>query len=248
MAQSALAAQQPRRDRRLPLLASLDGATCSAAAAAAARRRPAPPNAAAAPFSSSSSSSSSSSRPSSADPPPPRRSPPRSGAGLGGVGGSGSGGGALASVIAAESGKTRVNAYVDDGFVINSVQVTGAVLCLPESWLMWDLGGAAGGGIAGGGEAAAGPRGLDALISSPEHALAVLDLVHPPPDVLVLGCGARAPARPPARLRAWLRGRGASLEVLRTADAVALFALLNDEGRPCVGAFLPPGVVVGDGG
>jgi len=72
----------------------------------------------------------------------------------------------------------------------------------------------------------------------------VLDVVHPPPEVLVLGCGARVARRPPARLREWLQQRGVSLELLRTPDAVALFALLNDEGRPAVGAFLPPGMVV----
>jgi uncharacterized protein len=189
--------------------------------------------------------------------PPPSRPPPRSGAGLGGGAGGGSGGGGLASVIAAEAGRTRVNAYTDDGFVVNQVHVKGAILCLPETWLMWDVDlegyeddsdDAKEGRrkITSGG--AAPPNNekndLDALV--PPETLAVLDLVHPPPEVLVLGCGARAPARPPARLRAWLRERGASLELLRTADAVALFALLNDEGRPAVGAFLPPNVVLGD--
>jgi len=164
-------------------------------------------------------------------------------------------------VIAAEAGRTRVNAYTRDAFVINQVQTRGgAVLCFPESWLMWDVlpagweegwmeeEGARGRGGGGGGEKSAlgPPPDLDALVT-PES-LAVLSLVSPPPEVLVLGCGARLASRPPARLRAWLREtHGASLELLRTADAVALFALLNDEGRPAVGAFLPAGMVLGDG-
>lgn len=173
--------------------------------------------------------------------------------------GSGGGGGALASVIAAEQGRTRVNAYTDDGFVINQVQVSKkAVICLPETWLVWDVDlgeeeeeegggeGAKAGGGSGGAASKKKASDLDALV--PPEALAVLELVHPPPEVLVLGCGARAPPGPPARLRARLRERGVSLELLRTADAVALFALLNDEGRPAVGAFLPPNVVLGDGG
>ena len=70
---------------------------------------------------------------------PAPRSPTRSGAGLGG-GAGGGGSGPLASVIAAEAGRTRVNAYTPDGFVINQVQVDGPVLCLPETWLMWAVG------------------------------------------------------------------------------------------------------------
>jgi uncharacterized protein len=258
----------PRRRPQYPLFSAthrlpIGGGHALLLSFAAANAQASAPRVLAASFASSSS-------PASADSsyPSAPRSPPRSGAGLGGP--SSGGGGGLASVIAAEAGRTRVNGYTPRGFIVNQVEVSGAVLCLPETWLMWDVlkdgweeawmekdeeegeereGGSGGRGRpprAAASSSSAFCPDLDDLVT-PES-LAVLELVHPPPEVLVLGCGAKLAPRPPARLRAWLRERGASLELLRTADAVALFALLNDEGRPAVGAFLPPGMVVGGGG
>ncbi|KAI8474975.1 MAG: NADH dehydrogenase 1 alpha subcomplex assembly factor 3 [Monoraphidium minutum] len=123
----------------------------------------------------------------------------------------------LSNVIAAEQGKTRLQGYLPGGFILNNTQVEGAILCLPELWLMWDV------------------RGLDDVSM---EALAVLDLMAPPPEVLVFGCGARM--RPlPEPLAAQLAARGIAVEALDTRNALAYFNFLNDEGRVVVGALLP---------
>jgi NADH dehydrogenase [ubiquinone] 1 alpha subcomplex assembly factor 3 len=77
--------------------------------------------------------------------------------------------------------------------------VEGAVLCLPELWLMWDA-----------------PR----LSGLSLDALAVLDAMAPPPEVLVVGCGARM-RRLPEALSAQLAARGVAVEVLDTVRARA---------------------------
>ncbi|KAF8073178.1 ndufaf3 [Scenedesmus sp. PABB004] len=126
----------------------------------------------------------------------------------------------LSSVIAPETGKTKLQGYLPHAFLINGVQAEGAVLCLPESWLLWDVA---------------------AFADVTPAALAVLDLVDPPPEVLVLGCGA-AMRRLPAHLAAHLAARGIAAEVLDTRNALSYFNFLNDEGRSVVAALLPAGV------
>lgn len=68
------------------------------------------------------------------------------------------------------------------------------MLCLPDMWLMWDVGSFADVGSA---------------------SLAMLRLMSPPPEVLVLGCGAEM--RPlPAQLQDELVSRGIAVEALDT--------------------------------
>ncbi|GBF99619.1 hypothetical protein Rsub_12298 [Raphidocelis subcapitata] len=131
----------------------------------------------------------------------------------------------LASVIAAEQGKTRLQGYLPSGFILNNTQVEGPVLCLPEMWLLWDA---------------------PALAALDMAALPVLDLMAPPPEVLVVGCGARL-RRLPEELMRQLRGRGIAVEVLDTRNAISYFNFLNDEGRIVVGALLPVGEDGGGG-
>ncbi|KIZ01075.1 hypothetical protein MNEG_6889 [Monoraphidium neglectum] len=123
----------------------------------------------------------------------------------------------LSSVIAAERGKTRLQGYLPGGFILNNTQVEGAILCLPELWLMWDV-----------------VTLRDVTIES----LAILDLMAPPPEVLVVGCGARV-RRLPEALTRQLAERGIAVEELDTRNALSYFNFLNDEGRVVVGALLP---------
>jgi len=51
------------------------------------------------------------------------------------------------------------------------------------------------------------------------ESLAVLDLMAPPPEVIVIGCGARM-RRLPATLAAQLAARGIAVEVLDTVSAL----------------------------
>lgn len=130
----------------------------------------------------------------------------------------------LSSVIVAEQGKTRLQGYLPGGFILNNTQVDGPILCLPELWLMWDVGSLA-------------DVGMDSL--------AVLDLMAPPPEVLVVGCGARV-RRLPEALLAQLAERSIAIEALDTRNALACFNFLNDEGRIVVGALLPCSEMGGD--
>jgi NADH dehydrogenase [ubiquinone] 1 alpha subcomplex assembly factor 3 len=81
--------------------------------------------------------------------------------------------------------------------VVNSVQAEGAVLCLPDTWLLWDV---------------------QAMADITPASLAILDLTDPPPEVLVVGCGAAIQQLPQA-LQQHLRARGIAYEVLDTVRA-----------------------------
>jgi uncharacterized protein len=52
--------------------------------------------------------------------------------------------------------------YLPTGFIVNNVQVQGSLLCLPDTWLLWDV------------------TSLDQVN---RHSLAILDLVAPRPQV-----------------------------------------------------------------
>eukprot|EP00775_Hariotina_reticulata_P011083 gene11083-11239_t len=109
--------------------------------------------------------------------------------------------------------------YLPHAFIINNTQVEGPILCLPESWLLWNV--------------------KEFSDISSEN-LAILDLVDPAPEVLVVGCGAAI--RPlPAELQQFLKARGIATEVLDTRNALSYFNFMNDEGRPVVAALLPLG-------
>eukprot|EP00879_Flechtneria_rotunda_P008230 GHRR01008623.1.p1 GENE.GHRR01008623.1~~GHRR01008623.1.p1 ORF type:complete len:164 (+),score=47.47 GHRR01008623.1:168-659(+) len=129
----------------------------------------------------------------------------------------------LSNVIAPESGKTQLQGYLPNAFIVNNIQVDGPILCLPELWLMWDV------------------KGFQDL--NPEN-LSILDLIDPAPEVLVVGCGPTM--RPlPMQLQKHLQARNIATEVLDTRNALSYFNFLNDEGRPVVAALLPAGAATG---
>lgn len=125
----------------------------------------------------------------------------------------------LKGVIELEAGKTRLQGYLPQSFVVNTISVEGPILCLPETWLLWDV------------------KGFEDI--TPDS-LALLDLLDPPPEVVVVGCGSRIRVLSPA-LTQHLRARGISVEALDTRNAISYFNFLNDEGRQVVGALLPSG-------
>lgn len=92
----------------------------------------------------------------------------------------------------------RTHSYLPHAFLVNGVQVEGPILALPDTWLLWDV------------------RGWRDVTPS---SLALLDLLDPPPELLVLGCGDGM--RPlPAELRAFLDARGIAAEVLDTVGVL----------------------------
>lgn len=90
--------------------------------------------------------------------------------------------------------------YLPHSFVVNTVNVEGPILCLPDTWLMWDV------------------KGFDDI--TPDS-LALLDLVDPPPEVVVVGCGNRIRQLHPL-LTQHLRARGISVEALDTVSVWCL--------------------------
>ena len=74
-----------------------------------------------------------------------------------------------------------------------------------------------------------------------ELSLASLETLRqaaPPPELLVLGCGARA-VFVPAALRAELKAAGLSLEVVDTGSACRIYNVLLAEGRRVAAALIP---------
>lgn len=125
----------------------------------------------------------------------------------------------LTGIIESEAGKTRLQGYLPHAFVVNTVNVEGPILCLPETWLLWDV------------------KGYDDITPA---SLALLDLVDPPPEVVVIGCGSKIRPLHPL-LQKHLHARGIAVEALDTRNAISYFNFLNDEGRQVVGALLPSG-------
>jgi hypothetical protein len=72
--------------------------------------------------------------------------------------------------------------------------VEGPILCLPDSWLLWDV------------------QNFSDI--NPQN-LAILDLLDPPPEVLVVGCGATMKPLP-QQLQEFLRARNIAVEMLDT--------------------------------
>jgi len=74
--------------------------------------------------------------------------------------------------------------------------------------------------------------------SMPAEALSVLDLVKPPPDIVLIGTGSLAVDLDPAVIQG-LRDRDLSMEVMGTRNAVGAYNVLAQESRR-VAAFLWP--------
>lgn len=122
-------------------------------------------------------------------------------------------------------GRNRALSYVDSyrpgGFRVSGRWHEGALLVLPDRVLAWSAASLAA-----------------ATVESLAEALTIR------PEVLVLGCGARAAPADPA-LRAALKARGVVLEYMATAAACRTFNLLMSESRHAAAALLPLPAVAG---
>ena len=122
---------------------------------------------------------------------------------------------------AAQAG-ARVDSYDPAGFVIGGVRHLGAALCYQGLVLSW--------------------RGAGSAAGVSPASLSPLLLFAHRPELLVLGGGERM-ERPSAELREWCAKQGMGMEVLDTANAVATYNVLAQEGRRVAGAFLTSGRV-----
>jgi len=68
--------------------------------------------------------------------------------------------------------------------------------------------------------------------------LRLFTVVHPRPEIVVLGLGSRGPRQRLEAVERFLKAEGIALEQMDTANAVHTFNILNDEKRTVGGAFL----------
>ena len=116
-------------------------------------------------------------------------------------------------------GTTSVESYSSRGFVVNGVQLPGAVLLLPDQSFLFSA--AAVGELT--------PASLTPLL-----------LLEERPELLILGCGERI-ERPPPAVGAWAARHGLALEVLNTRTASSTLNFMVQEQRPVAAVLFPPG-------
>ena len=121
------------------------------------------------------------------------------------------------NLLQTDSRLVQVNGCFDGGFMVGDVQVTGPVICVGDLWFHWNA-----------------KLFEDITVDS----LALLDVVLPIPELLVLGC-CPVIRQVPEDVMQGLRERFVSIEAIDTKNAAATFNILNQEGRKVVGAFIP---------
>lgn len=121
------------------------------------------------------------------------------------------------NLLQADSRLVQVNGCFHGGFFVGDVQVQGPIICVGDVWFHWKP-----------------TRFEDITVDS----LALLDVVLPIPELLVLGCGTSIRSVP-EHLMKGLKERFVSIEAIDTKNAAATFNILNQEGRNVVGAFIP---------
>ncbi|KAL3147955.1 hypothetical protein ABBQ38_014250 [Trebouxia sp. C0009 RCD-2024] len=122
-------------------------------------------------------------------------------------------------LIVAEAGLVRIEGYDDTGFIVNDVQVQGAVFLIGDLFTMWNV---------------------KSWQEVEPDSLSMLQLYKPAPDLVILGCGRRSQMVPP-KLRTYFQQHKIAYEAIDTANAVSTFNILNQEGRKVAGVLLPAG-------
>lgn len=115
-----------------------------------------------------------------------------------------------------EEGVARIEGYSEEGFLVNSVEVEGSVICYQNLFLMWNV---------------------NEWKEVTSDTLALVEAVKPAPELLLLGSG-RTYQHPPPALLKWLSEKRLPYEVMDTAHAVSTYNVLAQEGRRVVLAVL----------
>mmetsp|Transcript_3514 Transcript_3514/g.10367 ORF Transcript_3514/g.10367 Transcript_3514/m.10367 type:complete len:202 (-) Transcript_3514:228-833(-) len=130
----------------------------------------------------------------------------------------GVGGAAALSTTESADKRTVVSEVDAGGFELNGdVYVPSAIACLAHSAFLWK---------------ARTPADITV------DAVRLFTVVHPRPEIVVVGLGARGPRERLAEVEAYLKSEGIALEQSDTPNAVHTFNILNDERRHVGGAFL----------
>ena len=114
-------------------------------------------------------------------------------------------------------GRQVVLGYGKGGFLVSDQQWHGAILVFPDRTLPWDA---------------------MALADLTVASFRAVTESNPPPDILLIGTGARM-AMLPAGLRADLRSLGLAIETMDTGAACRTYNLLVGEERRVAAALLP---------
>ena len=128
-------------------------------------------------------------------------------------------------------GRQVVEGYGDGYFRVSGTVWQGAVIIFPDSCIAWPAGARA-----------------DVVREALASEARALDLLAPVlgadavPEILLLGCGARA-APVPAALHAAIRRRGPVLEIMDTGAACRTYNLLLAEHRRVAAALVPAGLL-----
>ena len=114
-------------------------------------------------------------------------------------------------------GDTIVDGYAAHGFRINGVSLHGPVLLLPRASFL---------------------LAIDSFHALTTESLAVLDVLHEPAQVLVIGCGSGS-ERIPSKIRTWSEQRGIAIEALATPHACSTFNFMVQEQRVVAAILFP---------
>ncbi|KAH9110676.1 hypothetical protein LEN26_013667 [Aphanomyces euteiches] len=117
-----------------------------------------------------------------------------------------------------DSPKVAITEYDDGGFVVNEVNMRGAIALFPEIAMLWK------------------PKTMDEIT---KESLAVFTVANPPVEILVLGCGKRIPRLLDPSLVDYLKSHGIVVEYVDSFNACATFNILNAEDRKVAAAILP---------
>ncbi|KAG0550150.1 hypothetical protein BDA96_01G314500 [Sorghum bicolor] len=114
----------------------------------------------------------------------------------------------------------RFQSYDDTGFKINNVKYEGSLLIVENKIMTWA------------------PKTFSEITA---ESLSIFKVVHPIPEILILGCGRHIQLVSP-ELRKFIRSTGMKLEAVDSRNAASTYNILNEEGRPVAAAVLPFGV------
>eukprot|EP00238_Polyblepharides_amylifera_P003142 CAMPEP_0196591436 /NCGR_PEP_ID=MMETSP1081-20130531/69605_1 /TAXON_ID=36882 /ORGANISM="Pyramimonas amylifera, Strain CCMP720" /LENGTH=191 /DNA_ID=CAMNT_0041914797 /DNA_START=232 /DNA_END=807 /DNA_ORIENTATION=+ len=116
-----------------------------------------------------------------------------------------------------EENFTSIDGYGKDGFLINNVEYWCSVMCSNKIAFQWKI---------------VSPK--DITVES----LALVHLLDPTPDIVIIGTGARMCQISP-EVSEHFKQAGIALDIMSTVNASPTFNILNQEGRIVVGALLP---------
>lgn len=114
------------------------------------------------------------------------------------------------------AGRQLIQGYGNGGFTVSGQRHSGSLLILPRTVVGW---------------AVSRPEDIDRA--------RLIDVIreHPPVQILIVGCGERAPP-PPRDLVSALRGQAIALEWMATGAACRTYNVLLLEDRPVAAALI----------